>query len=139
MTEPPDDKRRSVLTNRHTRRGVLAGTASLGVIGLTMASSTGNTELLGGSMISEPGKVAEKLWAGPESAVASEPYDVEPKVRRVYKAVDTSTEWYADGDSWSLMGAGSEQTPLPEVHSKSHHTDEVRFTGQLRFVDEGTQ
>ncbi|QLD84603.1 metallophosphoesterase [Natronomonas halophila] len=124
MTDTSDDDGRSVLGSKHTRRGVLAGLAGGSVIGMVIAAnSDASGSLEAGSMLEEPHQITDGLFKGPEGAVNSTPYDVEPNVERYYVAVDTQTEWYADGDTWTKLGHGSPESKIPEQHVESHYTD----------------
>lgn len=77
------------------------------------AQFAGEAEALeGGSMAqTEPNNVAGDLYKGPDAGKG----DVDPKIERMYVAVDTQVTYYGDGNNWVKMGVGSSQEPVPSV------------------------
>lgn len=106
-----------------TRRALLAAGGSAALLsGLStaMTDDGGNQETLrGGQMaLSQSYNVAGSLWIGPESARTN----VDADSGRIYVASDTQVEYYGDGSSWTKMGVGSDQEPVPSVSTEDATT-----------------
>lgn len=100
------------------RRSVLASIAAAAGTGsaLALGGSNNGKSLSGGTMaLSEAFNVSGDLWIGPDSARSN----VDANSGRVYLASDTQVQYYGDNGSWTKMGIGSSQEPVPSINTES--------------------
>lgn len=117
-----------------TRRDALVGAASiLGVGGLSALTSSGNAESSGsftaggGNMADPAAQYRTKLYTGtlderPSPGVEGR-YWAATDAKVLYR--DTGSQWVVEG------GLGSEDNPLPELHSEKVHTDDINNREQV--------